>query len=145
MPATIDIAEAVKTELNAGSFSRDFEAERLYAPKFELPDMKTLHVSVVPHGIESEAGTRTTHRTDVQVDIAIQQKLSKTDAAMAGEIDELMALVEQIADYLRQRQLTDFPHALWIRDQNVPVYSQEHLEQFRQFTSVLTLTYRAFR
>jgi hypothetical protein len=28
---------------------------------------------------------------------------------------------------------------------NKPVYATEHLEEFRQFTSVLTLTFKVFR
>jgi hypothetical protein len=28
---------------------------------------------------------------------------------------------------------------------NAPVYALEHLQEFRQFTSVITLTYRKYR
>ena len=40
MAVITDIAEAVKDELNAGSFSQPFTAERHYRPLFELPEMK---------------------------------------------------------------------------------------------------------
>jgi len=45
-----DIAEAVKDALNGQDFSQAFTAERHYQPLFELKDMKTLHVTVVPRG-----------------------------------------------------------------------------------------------
>jgi hypothetical protein len=32
-----------------------------------------------------------------------------------------------------------------VRTENVPVYAPEHLEEYRQFTSVLTLTFRVVR
>jgi hypothetical protein len=56
-----------------------------------------------------------------------------------------MALVEEIADFFRLRRLTSYPDAIWVRTDNVPVYAPEHLEEFRQFTSVLTLTFRVVR
>jgi len=53
-----------------------------------------------------------------------------------------VALVEQIADYLRQRPLGGAPGVLWVRSANDPIYAAEHLAEDRVFTSVLTVTYR---
>ena len=50
-----EIADAVTAELNAGSFSQAFTAERHYRPVFDLPEMGTLHVTVVPQGMTIEA------------------------------------------------------------------------------------------
>jgi len=61
MSVIVDIADAVVTELNAPGepgFSMPFTAERLYRPDFELPEMKYLHVSVVPHGVEMTTAGR---------------------------------------------------------------------------------------
>lgn len=139
MAAIIDIAEAVKEELNGGTFSQSFTAQRHYQPTFELKDMKTLHVTVVPKDIEMQLATRNTSQHDCRIDVAIQKKLQSADLA---EIDELMGLVEEIINFMSRRKLASAPSALWIKTVNEPIYATEHLEQFRQFTSILTLTYR---
>ena len=145
MPVIIDIAEAVKNELNnpgQPGFSQSFTAERHYQPLFELPDMKTLHVTVVPKGTEISSGSRGRNQHDYHTDVAVQKKPSGTDNA---EVDALMALVEEIADFFALRRLTSFSEAIWVGTENEPIYSQEHMEQFRQFTSVITLMFRVIR
>ena len=42
----VDLAEAVVTELNAGSFSMAFTATRHYVPKIDLKDAASLSVQV---------------------------------------------------------------------------------------------------
>ena len=145
MPVIIDIAEAVKDELNSPGqpgFSQSFTAQRYYQPLFELPDMKTLHVTVVPKGAEASPGSRGRNQHDYQIDVAVQKKPSDSDNT---EVDALMALVEEIADFFALRRLTTFSEAIWGGTENEPIYSQEHMEQFRQFTSVITLTFRLHR
>ena len=139
MATIIHIAESVKEELNSGTFSQTFTAARHYQPVFELKDMKTLHVTVVPKDIEMQLATRNSSQHDCRIDVAIQKKL---ESAVLYEIDELMGLVEEIISFLSRRKLTSVPNALWIKTVNEPIYASEHLEQFRQFTSILTLTYR---
>ena len=142
MAVITDIAEAVKDELNASDFSQEFESERLYQPLFELPEMKTLHVTVVPHGVEMQGSSRSLVQHDYSIDVAVQKKF---DADSPVELDPLMALVEEIADFFRLRRLEAVSGAVWTKTENSPVYSQEHMEQFRQFTSVVTLTFRVLR
>ena len=139
MATIVDIAEAVKDELNGGAFSQTFTAERHYQPVFELKDMKTLHVTVVPKDVEMQLATRNSSQNDCRIDVAIQKKLESADLA---EIDEMMGLVEEIIGFLSRRKLASVPNSLWIRTANEPIYATEHMEQFRQFTSILTLTYR---
>jgi hypothetical protein len=56
-----------------------------------------------------------------------------------------MTLVEEIADHFRTQPLASYPNARCTEVKNEPVYSLEHLDEFRQFTSVITLTYRVWR
>jgi len=142
MSLVSDIAKAVKDELDAHDFSVEFEAVRAYLPLFDLAEMEDLHVTVVPKGLAVEGGSRKASQHDVQVDVAVQKKLESEDNS---EIDALMALVEEISDFLRFRRLEGFPGAAWLKVENAPVYSQEHLCEMRQFTSVLTVTYRVMR
>jgi hypothetical protein len=140
MPAaTIRIADAVTAELSAATLSMPFAPARAYAPVFDLAEMKDLHVTVVPKGLEQELASRGSTPRDVTVDVAVQKKLSMCDAA---EIDPLMQLVEEIAAFFKLRRLAGFSAAVWVKTENVPIFSQEHLSDLWQFTSVLTLTFR---
>ena len=142
MATITDIADAVVTELNGHTFSQALTAVRYYRPVFDLGEMKTLHVSVVPKGVTIERADRSHNQYDFAIDVAVQKKFSSGDAT---ELDPLMSLVEEIADFFRLRRLTSYTAAIWVRTDNVPVYAPEHLEEFRQFTSVLTLTFRVVR
>jgi hypothetical protein len=148
MSLVTDIADAVVAELNAApvppatGFSQAFTAIRAYRPQFDLTELKTLRVTVVPKAIEIINITRHSNQNDVAVDVAVQKKVNP---AVPAEMDAMMALVEQIGDFFRLRRLTSLPTALWTKTENTPVYSPEHLEQKQVFTSVLTLTFRVVR
>ena len=141
MPAKVtDIADAVVAELNGGNFSEAFTAERAYQPTYELPDMQTLRVTVVPKSVTTAIASRADDQVDYAVDIGIQKKLGENPDA---EADELTALVAEIAAFLNRRPLAAAPEVVWVKTANEPIFSPEHFEQLRQFTSVLTVTYRA--
>jgi len=142
MSTVVDVAEAMVAELNAASLSQPLTAARHYVPVFELPEMQELHVSVVPQGMAIAKLDRSRNTQDVEIDIAVQQKFDKGDEA---EIDPLMDLVEEIADFFRLRRLASYPNAHWTKTANQPLYSQEHWDELRQFTSILTLTFRVVR
>ncbi len=137
MALIADIAEAVVTALNGHTFSQPFTAARAYRPVFDLKDMTDLHVTVVPKGVELTTAGRGLAQSDVQIDIGVQKKLAVGDNA---EIDALMPLVQEIAEFIRATGR--FGDATWVKTENTPIYSQEHLAELRQFTSVLTLTLR---
>jgi hypothetical protein len=136
------IADAVVEALNAGTFSWTFTARRDYLPIYELEDVKDLRVTVVPKGVAIQSSGRNSNQHDVEIDVAVQKKLAKVEAA---EIDPLIALVEEIADHFRFKRLISYTSAVWIKTENEPVYAPEHLDQFRVFTSILTLTFRVIR
>jgi len=135
MAMIADIAGAVVTALNGHTFSQPFTAARAYLPVFDLKDMKDLHVTVVPRGVEMTTAGRGLAASDIQIDVAVQKKLTGADNA---EIDTLMGLVQEIAEFIRSTGR--FGDGSWVRTENVPIYSPEHLGELRQFTSVLTLT-----
>ncbi len=137
MARITDIADAVVAAMNGHTFSHAFTAARAYRPVFELQDMKDLRVTVVPKAVELTTAGRGLAQSDVQIDIGVQKKLADADDA---EIDALMDLVQEIADFIRATGR--FGDAAWMKTDNAPIYSQEHLGELRQFTSVLTLTLR---
>ncbi len=145
MSLVIDIADAVAAELNAAAeetFSQAFTAERKVLPAHELADLAELKVTIVPKGVEISGSTRSVCQYDISVDIGVQKKLGKD---LDSEVAALGTLVDELADYLRKRQLTAAAYAFWVRTVNEPIYAPEHLVSQRVFTSVLTLTYRAMK
>jgi len=142
MALVTDVADAVVAELNATTFSQPFEAKRAYLPQFDLAEMKDLHVTVVPKAVTIQPGSRSQNQHEVAIDVAVQKKLDQADNT---EIDALMGLVDEIADRFRLKRLDSYPNAVWMKTEQEPIYSQEHLDQMRQFTSVLTFTFRLLR
>jgi len=145
MPSLIlSVTDAVVAALKAEPLKLD--AVRAYRPEFELPELKTVRVSVVPRGIEITGLGRNANQHDVSIDVAVQKKV---DASDQEELDGLMAVVEKIADSLRLRRLEwtggSGGAAVWVKTENSPIYSPEHLESKQVFTSVLTLTFRSVR
>jgi len=141
MAVIIDIADAVVAQLNGTTFSQPVTAERHYQPNFELSEMSELKVSVVPRSLASKSLDRNRDSFDYLIDIAVQQKTDMSRPAL----DALMALVEEIADLFRTQPLAGFPSARCTEVKNEPVYALEHLDELRQFTSVVTLTFRVWR
>ncbi|HID23431.1 MAG TPA: hypothetical protein EYP14_13680 [Planctomycetaceae bacterium] len=141
MAVILNIADAVVAELNAGTFSQPVTAVRHYQPKFELSEMAALHVSVVPRSLVSRSLDHSRESFDYQIDVAVQQKTDMSTASLDG----LMGLVEEIADHFRTKPLAGYPDARVTEVKNEPVYAPEHLEELRQFTSVITLTFRVWR
>jgi len=148
MAEILDIADAVVTALNAeafqGTLEEEFEAVRKYLPRVELKDMGTLHVTVVPKAVVTDVASRSTADYQYQIDVGVQKRFA-AGANEAEEIDPLLLIVEQIADYLRFKRLDDYTAAMWIKTEHPALYAPEHMEQLRQFTSVLTLTYRRIK
>lgn len=129
------IADAVVAALNDHSFTQPVTAQRAYRAVFDLADMKDLHVTVIPKGVDLSMAGRRLAQTDVQIDIGVQKKLAAGDNS---EIDALMGLVQEVAEFVRATGR--FGDAAWVKTENTPIYSTEHLGELRQFTSVLTLT-----
>jgi len=139
MHTTVQVAQAVTDALNANEFTVTFTAQRAALPAFTLEEMKDLHVTVVPREVASSVLDRTRDEQEVKVDVAVQKKVASADVA---EVDALLALVQEISDFLNRKAMGD---AAWKKTENKPVYAPEHLREKQQFTSVLTVTYRLVR
>jgi hypothetical protein len=137
------LADAVAAHINAGTFSQPLTATRMFQPAFTLEDLKDLRVSVVPRTLQMSPVTRDSLAIEYVVDVGVQKKLPADNADAV--IDELLTLVETIAEHLRFKRLESFPDAAWVGISNEPVVSSEALEQHRVFTSVLSVTYRERR
>lgn len=140
-PLLLQVADAVTYEINLGSYSQSVSAVRFYQPRFNLADMDVLHVSVVPRSISEKQLSRALTTYDCGIDVGIQQRSPMDQATL----DALTKLVAEIADRLRNNPLTALPDARLMELNNEPVFAPDHLDELRQFTSVLTVTYRVWR
>lgn len=140
----IDIADAVLAEIRDDSELLPVGAvlARGYAPVFDLKDMAQLHVTVVPKSLAIERTTRALREIDVEIDIGVQKKIGSGELA---EMDDWMLLVERLIDFMDNRALSGAAAARFIRADNSPIFDPEHYSGMRQFTSVITLTYRLMR
>lgn len=141
MATTAEIAQAVVESLNATAFSRPFTAERAYLPIFDLGEMATLHVTVVAAGRSLKPVCRAHLEVEHRIEIAVQQKLAGEGLS---DCDPLLDLVGEIADHFTGQRLAGAPEAAWVKTEHAPLVAPEHLNELRQFTSVLTVTYRTW-
>jgi len=133
MSMPIQMAEAVLQKIKEAF--PDIQSERRYVPSLELKDTKETRIIVVPKDISYERASRSHNNVQVAVDVAVMKKFQKGDAA---ELDPLCDLVEKILKLFDSKTLGD---ALCLRAKNVPIYAQEHYDKWRQFTSLVTLTF----
>ena len=144
---TIQIADAVTAVLNSATLSQPFTAVRHYLPEFDLKEMDTLHVSVVPAELDEEIADRTRDKAEYKIHVAVQKRVAKQEppGLDTAAIDGLMRLVEEIDDLLRHKPLAGFEQAHWVKTENKPIYDPNHLKEHSQFTSLLVFTYRMVR
>lgn len=140
MSAIVELADAIVARLNSVQFSRPFTAARHYRPLFDLNDLETLQVSVVPKGMTFALESRSSVSVDLALDVGVQKRI---DPERQEEIDELVNLVEELGEVLKRD--VDSPAAVWLSLANEPIYAPDHLADRRVFTSVLTVKYRVWR
>lgn len=140
----VAIADALVIALNAASYTAphaSITAVRRYLPRFELEDFEDLQVSVVPDGYAGELDSRRDVEEEYRIGIGVQKAV---DPSTTSAIDALMLLVDEIAvECMRMSLVGGTVHAVGV--ENDPIYSAEHLEEMRVFTSVLTVTFQTRR
>jgi hypothetical protein len=149
MATVIDIADAIVTDLNAGSFLFPFTAERWYVPIRDLKDLTNETqptISVVPLTV---AGTLLSRggqfMEQYDVGIGIQKSIGggqMTPAQIIAACDPLMTFCEQLMNFFAAKALLSYPSAVCTQHKLEPIYSPQHLDERRVFTSVLTLTFK---
>ena len=142
MAVITDIADAIVAQLNGETFSQPVTAVRSYLPQYDLTEMQTLHVTVVPKGVVLGSADRSRGQGDYSVDVAVQRKFAAGDNA---DLDGLTNLVEEIINHFRGRRLDSYPDAAWLKTEQTVLYAPEHMAELRQFTSIVTFTYRVLR
>ena len=144
MPSQIaQIADAVKTALNAATLSQEVAAVRVYVPVASLEAAEDLHVFVMPVERALSKLTRSELQSDIRVDIAVVKRITadpKTEAANA-EVDPLLQLTEEIAELFGPGA---YGPGKWLGTENPAIFDQERLQNSKTFVSVVSLTFKLF-
>lgn len=145
----IELADAVVAELNATTWSWSFTAKRTYRPRFDLKELASLRVSVVPVTSSTEATGRAVTEVAPAVDVAVQQKVAGPDDM--ATIDGLMGLLQEVQDHFLGGGLTlaSGPQAACIGCTQVPGaeagYSVKLLDEHHAFTGIVRFNWKLGR
>lgn len=143
MATTAEIADAVVAVLGAVPGPIPVQAGRAWLPLADLAEMEDLKVTVVPAGRTLAPAARDLLVHDHRVEVAVQRRLPSDQTT---DLDPLEALVERLAAHLARTPLAGAAEVgvSWLGCEHAPLVSHEHLNELRQFTSVLVVTYRSW-
>lgn len=141
MATTADIAQAAVASLNVATFSQPVLAVRAWLPVYDLGEMEALRVTVVPISRTVAIEHRGARRIDHRVEVAVQRRVDPTDLTA---VDALVALCGEIADHLSDTALPGLTDVRWIKTEHTLLASPEHLNELRQFTGLLAVTWRTW-
>jgi hypothetical protein len=95
------IADAVVSDLNAGSFSQSFTAVRKWLVEWPLEEMASLHVAVTLGPSTWEVLTRARDRARHTTDVVVQQQVDPTGTGP----DALVEFLEELVAHFRGKVL----------------------------------------
>lgn len=130
MSEVLKIAESVAGEL------AEYQAELQFSPEFELRDLDTMRVIVVPLATEYKTLSRSAHEELLKVQIGVLKR------ACGDDLPELLCFVEKLGFGFLNQKLGD---ATCVVVAYNPIYSADHLRERNQFTSVIELTFKLVR
>ncbi len=140
----VQIADALVANLQEKQFSLPFVCERQYFPVRELKDYGVLRVTVIPVTWERSGGSRGDDEVDHTIEIDIQQQLSGPKQLEGPEGDALMALVEEIANFLSPLELSELAAPAVTAVTAATLLDRTHWQQHRLFTAALRVTVTDF-
>jgi hypothetical protein len=129
----ISIADEVVKTLNSGGVT----ATRSLFPFYELKDLASLKVTVVPKSVDIQSSSRSASEFDYQIDIAFQKSVKSPDDS---EVSTLADLVLNTAKSFRGK-VYQAVNAVCSKV-GVLLYSAEHIQPPSVFTSVITLNFK---
>lgn len=151
----LEIADAIVTALNsATTLSQSFVAERSYAEwGEELKDIDSLRVDVVPlqTGPDAELSDRGTVEYKCEIDIGVRKRFAVpeqetgTGLIYLHEMDALVLLVQEIAEFFMIDRLTDTNTAIWESTEIKLSWSRRYLREMRQFFGFVRLTFKVVK
>ncbi len=160
MSVLIDIAEAIKDELNSAAWDVTFSAERSYVDWSEkLVDLNVTHVDVVPWKTSDDLqDDRSEVVYQCEVDILIRRRFGIEEQGSDGRVhihqmDAMVDLHQAIREFWMPshadadqtgRRLTAVPNASWVSTRNMADYVRGHFKT-RQYTGWIRVTFEITR
>ena len=132
-----DTWDAVYTEMLVPWLGVLADVRREFVPVAELKDLTTLTISVLATGEIVERLTRTAFVRRPEIRIVVQQRV-----ATENEKQDLLDLCDAIVTHFLDNPAGVASVATCLQAEKNPLFSSEHLEQYRVFASVIVLRYR---
>lgn len=130
MSEVLDIAEEVVT------FLATYHAELLFSPEFNLGELDTMRVVVVPTGTEYKTLSRASHEEVLKISVGILKRATEED------LPQLLEFVEELGLGFLSKKLAGATCIAVLYD---PIYSPSHLRERNQFTSVIQLVFKKIK
>ena len=127
------MSEVVKLAENVVAELEEYNAELSFFPEFELRDLDTMRIVVVPVGTQYKTLSRNAHEELPRVQIGILKRGSEE------ELPELLKFTEGLGLSFLNKKIGN---ATCVCVAYNPIYSPEHLRERSQFTSVIELTFK---
>lgn len=148
MSDLFDLADAVATRVNAGSYTYadSFTAESVALVDLDAEDIRdSVVVQVVPRGKEIEPLSREKRRNELTIGVGIVKKVGVNDSTGKTQKSDVSGLVE-LAEEIEQQMQDHTPtvngrKARIVRTDIAPVYDPDALYAAQQFRSVVEITY----
>ncbi|MCA8951889.1 MAG: hypothetical protein KDE27_20435 [Planctomycetes bacterium] len=139
MSRLFDIVDAIVTELNAGTWSQAFTAEKVLVWEEDLHDRQAqpeLKVMVRGVSVEQVQLTRGKSIPKVTIEIAVTKRLGSIAPA---DVDPFLDLVDEIREAFDHVHLAEIAAAFVEASQSEPSYDEAILAQRRRFFGVVEL------
>lgn len=138
------IADGIAAILGAATLSQVFSTTRLDLPRRSLEAISGVVVTVVPRSKAKTILARSIVQEEVGVDVAVQAKVADDEPDTLAPYRTLTVEIDQLFEFGVIEE-GGVRIASWCGSQIDPIYSPEHLEEHRLFTSVVRLTFKAVR
>jgi hypothetical protein len=142
----VQIADAVKDEINSGSWTQTVNAERHWLPVFEPADCAELRVTVCPMTLDQTRVARAKLQREYGVAIHLIQMVEVADRdALKAKIDELTRFAEELHDHFgdahRLSGLTDW---MSFASERRDIYDLERLYDQHTWETLIIVTVRGW-
>lgn len=132
---SIEIADTMAVMIDDATLAEPVAALVQYVVAYDLKDMATLRVSIVPAAVRESMHARGMTKTEIDIDLAVQKFVADQAAANA-----LMLLTDEIVALFRFVDLNDdtAKNTATVRKF---IYDPDGFEKRKLFTSLCTLTF----
>ncbi len=138
MASLPEVSAAVAQVIDDATLPHPVTVERSWLPIHDLAELADTVVSVMPAGQTTEPAGRSRRKRQFRVEVGVQRKLTTDEAS---EIDDLVALSDAVAALFERQRLPGLDTVVWAKAEHQPVVALEHLNEMRQFTGVILLTF----